>query len=201
LASPSRPRGLHQGEAAQPIGIIRGERDRGRSASRVSDEVEGLETGLVGGPADPLDLGLEAVARRWDRRAGVHLEILGPRIDVGFELGEQCRIRELGRQDRAWEEDHRPRFVARHQIIARSRSTADHCEPRRVVTGLSSPNEVRPRRRFVSSPGRGSAGPPVSGLPARDVGLAQDVRLRLHLLEAVLDHVADADDPAQDAVG
>jgi hypothetical protein len=65
-----------------------GERDRARSATGVPDEVEGIEAGVVGDPTDPFDLGREAVARRRDRRAGVHLEILRSRVDVGAGLGE-----------------------------------------------------------------------------------------------------------------
>src|SRR3712207_9081204 len=42
---------------------------------------------------------------------------------------------------------------------------------------------------------------PASGSAASQVGVAQDLRLQLQLVESVLDDIADADDPDQAPVG
>jgi hypothetical protein len=50
---------------------------------------------------NPLDLGLQAVARQWDRVARVHLEVLGPGVHVVAEVCQQRLVRGLGWNDAA----------------------------------------------------------------------------------------------------
>ena len=64
--------------------------------------MERVEAATVGPPPDPRGLGLEVIARRRNRIAGVDFEVLGMGIDVVTELGEQCTVRG------AWPEGFRP---------------------------------------------------------------------------------------------
>ena len=55
-----------------------------------------IETGFVCDPEDPPDLGVQAVAGRWDCLTRVHLEVLGPGVhSVAKEVYWAARRRML----------------------------------------------------------------------------------------------------------
>jgi hypothetical protein len=86
--------------------------------------VELVEAGIVGHPADPLDLGFEAVPRRRDGLAGIHLEILRTGIDVVAEFRKERLVGGLGGKDATWDKDDREGVVSCYGIAASSETFA-----------------------------------------------------------------------------
>ena len=101
----SRPGGLEQGKAREPLRSCRCERDRGRCTARVPDEMEPLPTVRVGLAQHARNLDLEAVVRRRLERC-VDLEILRDRVNVRAERGDERAVRKLCREHDPGKQDH-----------------------------------------------------------------------------------------------
>jgi hypothetical protein len=83
----SRPGGFEQSQAGESFGSGRGERERGRSPARVSDEMKPLPAVCVRLAQDARNLDLEAVTLRRLRRC-VDLEILRDRLNARAQRGD-----------------------------------------------------------------------------------------------------------------
>ena len=101
----SRPGGLEQRQAREPLRSGRGEGDRGGSPARVPDEMEPLPAVRVRLAQYALDLDLEAVVLRRLRRC-VNLEILRDRFNVRAKRGDERAVRRLCREHRPRKQNH-----------------------------------------------------------------------------------------------
>ena len=84
--------------------MARGECQARRTAARVADQVEALETGVPRGPQHAVDLVVERVVRR---RLGprVDLEILGHGFDLVVERVQKRTVGEIGRHHPTRQQD------------------------------------------------------------------------------------------------
>lgn len=93
----ARPRRLEQGEARQPLGVNGGEGQGDGGAAGVPDQVKPIPASRLRSSQDGSDLDVEGVAGRWSD-CGVHLQVLGHRVDINTEFGEQVTKSSAGRR-------------------------------------------------------------------------------------------------------
>ncbi len=114
---------LVEGEREHPFGVSGSERERARSAPRMSIEMERPKPVLVRGLSDAVDLRVERVGGRRHGRTSVHLELLGHRVHFVAQRLEQASKPKRRWGDDARKEDHRVTLKARthhdpHHILS-----------------------------------------------------------------------------------
>ena len=127
--------------------MTRGERQARRAPTRVANQVEALETGVVRGPQHAVDLVLERVVRR-RLGPGVDLQIPCDRFDLVAQRVEQGTVSESGRHHPARQKDC-PRRHSREPTRSLAFGLAPEATPAR-----SGDRPIRPRDQ-QGQPGMG----------------------------------------------
>ena len=96
---------LVEGEAEQPVRVCNGERERNRSAARMSVEMEALESGLISGAGDAIDFISDRILR-CRRVGGVDLELFRHGVDAVSKGAKKRRVSNRRGRDDARKENH-----------------------------------------------------------------------------------------------
>ncbi len=120
----SRPGGIEQRQARDPLGSGSGERERGRSPARVPDEMKPVPAVCVRLAQHAVDLDVEAVVLGRLGRC-VDLEILCDRLNARAERGDESAVRRLCREHNPRKQDHPKRGQSRHFCHIRARRASE----------------------------------------------------------------------------